>query len=136
MPREMLVTVVFAQLDVEIDHCNNNICQWLVKAQRVSQCCTEKVLILDNWTSPAAFSASSVRPAYRDEDFKLICPSSTGHMPIRADRLEMTSSKLQLTESKDALQEIVKKHDVVNNPSGKLFTPASRKRELESADTR
>ena len=137
MPREMLVTVVSAQLDVEIDHCSINICQWLVKAQRrlVNQCCTEKVLILDNWTSPAAFSASSVRPAYRDEDFKLICPSSTGHMPIRADWLEMASSKLQLTESKDALQEIVKKHDVVHNPSGKLFIPASRKRELESADT-
>ena len=43
-------------------------------------------------------------------------------------------SKLQLTESKDVLQEIVKKHDLVYNPSGKLFTPATRKRELESAD--
>ena len=136
MPREMLVTVVFAQLDVEIDNCNSNICQWLVKAQRrlVHQCCTEKVLIIDNWTSPTAYSASCVRPAYRDDDFKLICPSSTGHMPIRADWLELTMSKLQLTESKDMLQEIVKKHDLVHNPSGNMFTVATKKRELESAD--
>ena len=134
MPREMLATVVFAQLDVEVDNCNSNICQWLVKAQRrlVQQCCTEKVLIIDNWTSPTAYSASSVRPAYRDDDFKLICPSSTGHMPMRTDWMELTLSKLQLTESKELLQEIVKKHDVVHNPSGKLFTPATRKRDAES----
>ena len=30
------------------------------------------------------------------------------------------------------LQEIVKKHDLVHNPSGKLFTPATRKRDAES----
>ena len=137
VPREMLVTVIFAQLDVEVDNCNSNICQWLVKAQRrlVHQCCTEKVLLIDNWTSPTAYSASSVRPSYRDDDFKLICPSSTGHMPIRADWLELTMSKLQLSESKDALQEIVKQHDLAHNPGGKLFTPAvTTKRELESPD--
>jgi hypothetical protein len=46
--------------------------------------------------------------------------------------MELTLSKLQLTESKELLQEIVKKHDVVHNPSGKLFTPATRKRDAES----
>jgi hypothetical protein len=49
--------------------------------------------------------------------------------------LELTTSKLQLSESKDALQEIVKQHDLAHNPGGKLFTPAvTTKRELESPD--
>ena len=53
-------------------------------------------------------------------------------MPMRADWMELTLSKLQLTESKEFVQEIVQKHDVAHNPSGLLFTPATRKRDAES----
>lgn len=104
-----------------------------VSVRIADQLCKEKTLVLDGYQVPDLGSASSVRPTYKDSDFKIICPSGTGCLPVRADWLEMTESKLQLQESRDALAAIIKKHNDLFNPSGKLFTVAG-KRELPNPD--
>ena len=93
------VTVSWADLDSDnqtADH-HLKIANWVKCGSRqvVKKLLSEKTFILDGYQKADAMMEETPRPAYTESDYKLICPVASGHLPLRAEWLELYSQTTQ-----------------------------------------
>ena len=94
---------------------------------------SEKLFVLDGYQKPDAKIEETPRPSYQESDYKIICPVASGHLPLRAEWLELHSQKYTEADIKEQLQAMVDEHNKVHNPDGKPHVAADRKRTASAA---
>ena len=91
------VTVSWADLDSDnqtADH-HLKIAKWVKRGsmQVMKKLLSEKVFILNGYQKPDAKIQEDPRPSYKETYYKIICPAASGHLPLRAEWLELYTQK-------------------------------------------
>ena len=126
------VTVSWADYDSDTaiaDH-HLRIAKWVKRSNKqvMKKLLSEKLFILDGYQKPDAKIEEDPRPSYKESDYKIICPVASGHLPLRAEWLELYSTKYTEADIKEQFQALVDDHNKVHNPDGKPHVAADRKR--------
>ena len=79
---------------------------------------SEKLFILDGYQKADANIEETPRSTYTESDVKLICPVASGHLPLRAEWLELYSQKYTGEDIKEQFQALVDEHNKAHNPEG------------------
>ena len=131
------VTVSWADLDSDnqtADH-HLKIANFVKRGNRqvMKKLLSEKTFILDGYQKADAMIEDTPRPTYTESDYKLICPVASGHLPLRAEWLELYSQKYTEEDIKEQFQALVDEHNKVHNPDGQPHKASGRKRTASAA---
>ena len=131
------VTVSWADLDSDnqtADH-HLNIANFVKRGNRqvMKELLSEKTFILDGYQKADAMIEETPRPTYTESDYTLICPVASGHLPLRAEWLELYSQKYTEEDIKEQFQALVDEHNKVHNPDGQPHKASDRKRTASAA---
>ena len=94
---------------------------------------SENLFILDGYHKADANIEETPTPTYTESDFKTICPVASGHLPLRAEWLELYSQKYTEEDIKEQFQALVDEHNKVHNPDGQPHKASDRKRTASAA---
>ena len=136
VPCSIAVHVCWADMDTEALNHNEKIAKWLKVARKrvLHQLVNDGLFKLDGWQKPLTHDAvSTPRPTYQDSDYTILCPVASGHLPLRAEWLDMNKQKFKSPPVQTAFTELIDNHNKLYNPSGKPHVASSNKRSASAA---
>ena len=132
-----VVTVCWADLDSDnqtTDH-QEKIAKWVIRGNKqvMKNLLEEKLFFLEDYQKPDAQVSETPRPTYKESDYKIICPVASGHLPIRAEWLDMYQQKYTEEDIKEQFKAMVDDHNKLYNPDGRPHASADKKRSASVA---
>ena len=132
-----VVTVCWADLDSDnqtTDH-QEKIAKWVIRGNKqvMNNLLEEKLFFLEDYQKPDAQVSETPRPTYKESDYKIICPVASGHLPIRAEWLDMYQQKYTEEDIKEQFKAMVDDHNKLYNPDGRPHASADKKRSASVA---
>ena len=132
-----VVTVCWADMDSDTqtsDHLER-IAKFVIRGNKavMKTLLEENLFFLTGWKKPVPVAPETPRPTYKESDYKIICPVASGHLPLRAEWLDLYNQKYTQEDSKEQFKAIVDEHNKLHNPDGKPHASADRKRTASAA---
>ena len=133
-PTEAIVSVIWAKMGTCGPHAedkvdNGRIESFLKKSLQLYaiRMIKEKVLKFDDIDVGQVQGDTAMKPPSIDAAaFVQTCPNTTGALPLRQDAIDLILSKVTLPDVKAKVEELIREHDKLHNPSGVPFKGGKR----------
>ena len=133
-PTEAIVSVIWANMGTcgplaedKVD--NARIESFLKKSLQLysTRLIREKVLKFDDIDMGQFQGDAAMKPPSIDAAaFVQTCPNTSGSLPLRQDAIDLILSKVTLPAVKTQIEELIREHDKLHNPSGVPFKGGKR----------
>ena len=133
-PTEAIVSVIWANMGTccplaadKVD--NGRIESFLKKSLQLysTRLIREKVLKFDDIDMGQFQGDAAMKPPSIDAAaFVQTCPNTSGSLPLRQDAIDLILSKVTLPAVKTQIEELIRAHDKLHNPSGVPFKGGKR----------